>query len=35
MRQKLIKANFKVIEKNFIKTKKIDFQIDAFNEFVI
>lgn len=35
MRQKLIKANFKVIEKNFIKTKKIDFQIETFNEFVI
>lgn len=28
-------ANFKVIEKNFIRTKKIDFQIDTFNEFVI
>lgn len=35
MRQKLINANFKVIEKNFIRTKKIDFQIDTFNEFVI
>lgn len=35
MRQKLINANFKVIEKNFIKTKKIDFQIDTLNEFVI
>ena len=35
VRKKLMDANFKVIEKNFIRTKKIDFQIDTLNEFVL
>lgn len=33
--QKLIDADFNVVEKNFIKIKRIDFQIDTLNEFVI
>lgn len=34
-RNKLVDINFKVIEKKFIKTKKIDFQAKTINEFII
>jgi uroporphyrinogen-III synthase len=33
--QKLMDADFNVVEKNFIKIKRIDFQIDTLNKFVI
>ncbi|WP_339838825.1 uroporphyrinogen-III synthase [uncultured Flavobacterium sp.] len=34
-KQKLIEAEFNIIEKNFIKTKSIDFYVKILNEYVI